>query len=266
MIWLTWRQHRAAMAVFAAIFLGAAGIFLLADALGGTAQVVFNAQSGFARLIMIGEQIGVIRLLPLLVGVFIGAPLVSRELEQRTCRYSWTQGVSRMRWLSTKVVLLGAVVLLLSTICTAVHMWWFEPVAEQQGWFKVYDQVGVVFPAYCLFSFALGVAVGTVVKQTVAAMAIALAGSVAVMVGTSVLRRSGFAEPVTASGPADSTVDEMAKGGHVMSFGGGPDSNYVTFHPAERFWPFQFAEASIYLALTLFALALAFWWLRRKFS
>ncbi|MDA3644837.1 ABC transporter permease subunit [Saccharopolyspora indica] len=266
MIWVTWRQHRAGMAVLAAVFLGAAGIFLLADALGATAQVVFDAQSGFAELVRIGEQIGAIRLLPLLIGVFVGAPLVSREVEQRTCRYSWTQGVSRIRWLSTKVLLLGAVVLLLSAVYTAVHMWWFEPVAGQQGWFTIYNQAGVVFPAYCLFSFALGVAVGTVVKQSVAAMAITLVGSAAAMIGMWVLRR-GFAEPVTVSAPAgSSTVDEMAQGGHIMSFGSGAEISYVTFHPAERFWPFQFTEASIVLALTLFALALAFWWLRRKLS
>jgi hypothetical protein len=37
-------------------------------------------------------------LLPGLVGAFVGAPLLARELETGTFRYAWTQSVGRMRW------------------------------------------------------------------------------------------------------------------------------------------------------------------------
>jgi hypothetical protein len=40
-----------------------------------------------------------ILLVPLIVGMFWGAPLVSRDLETGTFRLAWTQGVSRTRWL-----------------------------------------------------------------------------------------------------------------------------------------------------------------------
>ena len=37
-------------------------------------------------------------LLPGIVGAVVGAPLIGRELESGVFRYSWTQGVGRMRW------------------------------------------------------------------------------------------------------------------------------------------------------------------------
>ena len=41
-------------------------------------------------------------ILPVLVGLFWGAPLVAREVEHGTHRLVWTQGVSRRRWALVK--------------------------------------------------------------------------------------------------------------------------------------------------------------------
>jgi ABC-type transport system involved in multi-copper enzyme maturation permease subunit len=46
---------------------------------------------------------------PLLLGLFWGAPVIAREVEQGTHRMIWTQGVSRRHWALTKAGLLGAV-------------------------------------------------------------------------------------------------------------------------------------------------------------
>ena len=40
--------------------------------------------------------------LPPLLGVFVGAPLLARELESGTFRLIWTQSVTRLRWPLTK--------------------------------------------------------------------------------------------------------------------------------------------------------------------
>jgi hypothetical protein len=45
--------------------------------------------------------------LPALAGLFVGAPLLARELEQGTHRFAWTQGVTRRRWLLSKTALLA---------------------------------------------------------------------------------------------------------------------------------------------------------------
>jgi len=42
-----------------------------------------------------------------LIGALIGAPLVAREVEQRTHLAAWTQSVSRRRWYITKIAALG---------------------------------------------------------------------------------------------------------------------------------------------------------------
>ena len=39
----------------------------------------------------------------------------------------------------------------------------------------------------------------------------------------------------------------------------------VTYQPADRFWPFQWAETGIFLAAALALCGLAYWWLRRQY-
>ena len=57
-----------------------------------------------------GSRVDVARylvFLPALIGVFVGAPLLARELEHGTYRFAWTQGVTRRRWLLSKTLLLA---------------------------------------------------------------------------------------------------------------------------------------------------------------
>lgn len=151
MIWLTWRQHRLGLVGFAVVFLGVAAIYVFANTLGADSPTVYTAASGFSRLVKFGEDVSSFLMpLPLLVGMFAGAPLVSRELEQHTFRYAWTQGVSRTRWLLGKVLLIGSAVLVLSTLYSGVHMSWFGPMVPEMGWFRFFNQSIPVFPASCL--------------------------------------------------------------------------------------------------------------------
>ena len=62
--------------------------------------------------------------LPLLVGAFIGAPLVSRELEQGTYLLAWTQGVPRRRWLIAKLAMLGGLSVLGFAALAGLMAWW----------------------------------------------------------------------------------------------------------------------------------------------
>ena len=41
---------------------------------------------------------------PLLLGAFVGAPVLARELETGTFRYAWTQAFGRWRWTLAKLV------------------------------------------------------------------------------------------------------------------------------------------------------------------
>ena len=121
MIWLTWRQFRggavmmaAALAVLAVI-LGFTGPGLADDYSTGIAAC--TAQSGgcsdFVDRFVNDNQVpllavtAVVLVLPALIGVFWGAPLIARELEAGTHRLVWNQSITRTRWLAVKLGLTG---------------------------------------------------------------------------------------------------------------------------------------------------------------
>ena len=49
----------------------------------------------------------VVVVVPALIRLFWGAPLVSRELETGAFRLAWTQSVTRTRWLAVKLAAAG---------------------------------------------------------------------------------------------------------------------------------------------------------------
>ena len=124
MIWLTWRQHRKqvmftglALAVLAALIVPT-GLAMRAtyddQGLGACSWVepvsstCNTAMNQFTNKYESFTLIGILFLvLPLLVGLFWGAPLVAREVEQGTHRLVWTQGISRRRWALVKLGLVG---------------------------------------------------------------------------------------------------------------------------------------------------------------
>jgi hypothetical protein len=123
-------------------------------------------------------------LLPGLIGMFWGAPLVAREFEAGTFRLAWTQGVTRTRWLVVKlglgVLASVAVVGLLSLMVT----WWSSQLDYVSGDI-IYNPLGFgirdIAPiGYAVFAFMLGATAGTLMRRTLPAMATALVGFVAV--------------------------------------------------------------------------------------
>ena len=60
---------------------------------------------------------------PVLIGMFWGAPLIARELETGTFRLAWTQSVSRVRWLLVKLGLVGlAAIVVAGGLSLHVHL------------------------------------------------------------------------------------------------------------------------------------------------
>ncbi|KAA5829073.1 ABC transporter permease subunit [Saccharopolyspora hirsuta] len=268
MTWLAWRQHRLGLAGFAVLFLAVVALYRLAAPLGADALTVYTAAAGFSRLVKLGEDVSTyLQPLPVLVGMFAGAPLVSREIEHGTYRYAWTQGTSRGNWLRSKVLLVGGAVLVLSALVSAVHMAWFAPAAPDRGWFQLFNQSILVFPATCLFTFALGVAIGALIRRTVPAMATTLVAAGAVFLLFATVLRPNYQAPLTVSSPV-TAIDGPPEldGAYYLGSVVNGEMTTTSYHPADRFWTFQFVEAGIYLALTAALLALTFWWLRRKFS
>jgi len=112
---------------------------------------------------------------------------------------------------------------------------------------------------------------------------------------TAVLDKAGHAptsqELLRACPVLDQVSKKLAAGGGAPSaverFGGRPNAvpapgpgqfqgcinklsatfhTVVTYQPASRFWPFQWAEMGIFLAAALALCGVAYWWLRRQYA
>ncbi|MET9399381.1 ABC transporter permease subunit [Kitasatospora sp. NPDC002965] len=231
MIWLTWRQHRKqalwtaiALAVLAAALIPTglgmrstfedSGLGACLRKLGGTQLVSgggceslsqrFENQYGAMLFLAI-----LFVLLPVLVGLFFGSPLVAREVENGTHRLVWTQGISRRRWILTKFGLVGAVALVLSVVYSLGVAWWLAPLAANGAGrlgYLFFDVQGAAPIGYTLFAVALGILVGTLSRKVLPAMGISLAAFVAVRVLVETLARPHFLPTKTLSYAIDSPL------------------------------------------------------------
>ncbi len=320
MTWTLWRQHRAE-ALIVGIVLAALAALLLATG----AQITHSYQSlGVGPCLSptntnvnCGEILGAFRdqfdwmvrasdwlnFTPALAGILIGAPLVARELEQRTYLLAWTQSVTRRRWLLTKLVFVLCGALLAMAILTALLIWWRTPFDLLNGRMmpQGFDFEGTAPLAYMAFAMALAITAGTLLRRTILAMVVTLAGFLAVRLPLEI-----WARPYLYQAPVRLNVDPLASGGPtrgdwVLDFGfadqaghplasdrvfntcaspggSGPLSkinffqcvrghgwlvSYV-YQPADRFWRFQITETVIYLTLTIALIALTCWWVQRR--
>ena len=64
---------------------------------------------------------------PALIGAFVGAPVLARELETGTFRYAWTQGFGRWRWTLAKLVALAVVVTAAAGAISVLFSWYYQP-------------------------------------------------------------------------------------------------------------------------------------------
>jgi hypothetical protein len=117
--------------------------------------------------------------LPALLGMFWGAPLVARELETGTFRLAWTQSVTRKRWLAVKLAVAGLASMAVAGLLSLLLTWWFSPIDRVQANLLTPSMFGVrgIAPVgYAAFAFALGVTAGVLLRRTIPAMAVALVG------------------------------------------------------------------------------------------
>ncbi|HWC36813.1 MAG TPA: ABC transporter permease subunit [Mycobacteriales bacterium] len=210
MTWVAFRQIRMSTAVSAALVL-AAGLLLgvtgphlshLYAALRSCSGLSCGADSSeLSRADLHVRLIGpALVAVPLVLGVFLGAPLVSRELESGTYRLAWTQSVSRTRWLVTRIGVGALVVALAAGLLTFAFTWWSIPLDHTDTSRidpAIFSQRGIVPVAYALFAYALGVAAGAVLRRTLAAMAVTLGGFVAVRMVMQLVVRQHLLTPLT---------------------------------------------------------------------
>ena len=362
MIWLAWRQFRA-QAITAAAALAAFAIVLavtesrmsgMYDASGltschgggcagpaNTFLTQLSSGTGFPLLpdgsnlyvILYFLSVLVILIAPAITGVFWGAPLIARELETGTCRLAWNQSITRSRWLTVKLTLIGLAAMAIAEAFSLLQAWWAAPIGKAVGFgghvsiFTEGQFGSFVFPThgiaplgYAAFGFAFGVTAGLLIRRPIPAMAVTLAVFAAVQVitplwvrphlfpssevtgtlqatqtsayvfGNAKLAVTGGAVPgqqtawiisrgfVNAAGQPVSTVPAACRS--AIQAVQGPDGTgslnsclashrirvAESYQPASHFWPLQWTETGMFLALALALAWYCMWRLNRRRS
>jgi hypothetical protein len=211
MIWLTWRQHRLealGSALLLVVVVSAVGALVVGaqplleqirkacpspDLTCVRASMAFDNQFGTTLQVLYMAFM----VLPLLSGLFVGAPLLARELEQGTDQLVWSQGITRGRWLLSKLAVLGVATIIIASILAVAGQAWStsRPAMSYNQWFA-FDTQGPEFVAYAMFSFALGVAAGAAIGRSVPAMAAVLVGFVGARAAIGLFARRNFLPPV----------------------------------------------------------------------
>ena len=148
--------------------------------------------------------IALVLVVPALIGMFWGAPLIAHELETGTFRLAWTQSVSRRRWLFVKMGLVGLASALTAGLLSLMSTWWFSPIDKvSQSRFGPanFGLHGFVPAGYAAFAFALGVTAGLVFRRTLPAMAVTLVGFVATRLAVTYWLRPHYMSPATFNAP-----------------------------------------------------------------
>jgi hypothetical protein len=314
--WLVWRQHRwDAASTFAVVTLFGGAMLALtfasANLVAEMARVCSNSSPHCGELQLVyatglgAHQAAIyaaISALPLLVGIFIGGPLIAREFEQGTHLLVWTQGITRRRWFATKAGLVIAGILAGAALLgTALQV----RIAQQEpvlGAWYYFDARPPVFVAYTLFAVALGIAAGAVIQRTLPAMAATVAGFVATRVAIEQFARPNYLPTLmwdvgNALFPANSSFwfigfqAHTDLNGHPISDSRWSDAlnqcsaamrgdssgsglhNCLLDHgvrvvqhyqPATRLWLFQGIEAAIFVALAAALIVAAYQMVIRK--
>jgi hypothetical protein len=110
--------------------------------------------------------------IPGVIGIFWGAPLVAHELEAGTFRLAWSQSVTRTRWLAVKLAVIGLASMAVAGLLSLMVTWWASPLDRvRMSPFGTFDQRDIIPIGYAAFAFALGVTAGVLIRRTVPAMA-----------------------------------------------------------------------------------------------
>ena len=134
---------------------------------------------------------------PGIIGLFWGAPLVAHELEARTFRLAWTQGVTRTRWTAVKIACVGLASMAVAGLLSLMVTWWSSPVDRVNlNVFGTFDQRDIVPIGYAAFAFVLAVTAGVVIRRTLPAMAGTLAVFVFVRIAVTNWIRPHFMTPL----------------------------------------------------------------------
>ena len=220
MVWVTWRQHRLALGGMAALF-GAAALYLLIAGLAihhayTAVAACHPAGSNICQQVAgdflnayapgVGPVLGLLQVVPALIGAFAGAPLLAREFESGTFRYAWTQAIGRARWTLASMAALAVAVATTAGAFSFLVSWYVQPIfgaGDTNGplYPTIFDLRGVALAAWTLAAFAIGALAGILIRRVIPAMAATIATWAALAFGTGAYLRPHYEAPLTTTNP-----------------------------------------------------------------
>ncbi len=320
MVWVTWRQHRTSLAA-AAVMLGALAVYLwLAGLKVHHAYIAVIACHPASSIACTEIATGftssydhtatlipaLLQVVPALIGAFVGAPVLARELETGTFRFAWTQGYGRARWTIAKLMPLAVILTAAAGLFSLVFAWYYRPfIADGQAGPLtgiVFNLRGVAFAAWTLAAFGIGALAGLLIRRVVPAIVATLAAYAALAVTTALFLRRHYIAPLVTTNvhlPASAWImSQWWTRSGTFAFSGRPPisifqrycppavlgpgkpssvdittclaqhgyTQWTRYEPASRFWPFQWIEGGWLLALSALLLAATVWLVRRRAS
>jgi hypothetical protein len=223
MAWVTWRQHRIALAGVAA-FLGVLAVYVwivghqlhhayaAATACHPASPACADLVSRFNGMYPALANGTALQAVPALIGALVGAPVLAREMETGTFRYAWTQGFGRWRWTLVKLVALGVVVAAAAGAISVLFSWYYQPYFATGNQSlslseapplaaSLFDLRGVAFAAWTLVAFAIGGLAGMLIRRVVPAIVATLAAYTGLALAAGNLLRQHYLTPLVTSNP-----------------------------------------------------------------
>ncbi len=128
----------------------------------------------------------ILQAVPALIGAFLGAPVLAREMETGTFRYAWTQGFGRWRWTLAKLVPLAVVFAAAAGLFSLLFDWYYQPYFDAGNQAVslteltpfspgLFDLRGIGFAAWTLAAFTIGALAGMLIRRVVPAIVATLA-------------------------------------------------------------------------------------------
>ncbi|MEN3361336.1 MAG: hypothetical protein V7637_5318 [Mycobacteriales bacterium] len=243
MIRLTWRQFRTPAAVaLAAVLVVAALAALTGPDLAHVYAATMaacrptgdcsSATEAFLRTdSVLRTTFGtLVTVVPALLGVFWGAPLIAREIEAGTFPLVWTQSVTRTRWLVVKLAVVGLASTLAAGLLSLVVTWWARPLDRAAAaTYSTFGERDLAPVGYAALAFTIGVTAGMLIRRTVPAMAVTLFAFVVLRVCVTYGIRPrviGPAHRVLALDPTTTGIGSEISPSIILKslFNGGPSS------------------------------------------
>ncbi len=323
MIWLVWRRQRVAL-LFA---IGLAALVTVVTGVGRFVAVGIGSDRGVLPCLR-GVRVApcdtsvwwdylsgvsaslswttvAMLVLPTVCGIIAGAGLFGRGLERGTHLFALSQSTSRLRWGATGLLVAGLPVAAAVAVAGVVAALAVRPFGNLTGDSLIepgrFLATGVLPAAYTLLAFGLAAVAGLLLRNALAAVAVAAVLQLLVLGALGLGARSGYLPadviltPVAATDEHSERLRTLLAEGAVLTDHGyvdaqgreiepievarmdcsplgytacllsrGVTAEYVRYQPESRYWPFQAIEGGIVLALLAGSLGVGLWGLRRR--